>query len=70
MTELFEATVKRVQALPEKEQDRLAHILMAEMDGANSWPEAFEGPGEDTLLDLMADTALEHYYAGRTRRLP
>ena len=70
MTELFEAAIKRVQALPENEQDRLAHILMAEMDGADSWSEAFEGPEEDTLLDLMADKALEHYRAGRTRRLP
>ena len=58
MTQILQQAFERAAALPQEEQDRIARILLAEMDSEERWPELFSRPESEELLEKMADEAL------------
>ncbi len=67
MTELLTKALAEVSKLPAEEQDRLAALLLAEIDSERRWDELF-AKSQDALAKL-ADEALEDFYAGNTEPL-
>ena len=67
VTRLLEEAFKRASRLPEEEQDRLAALLLADVDGEARWDALFAG-SQDTLRRL-AEEARHDYAAGRTEPL-
>ena len=54
---------------PEEEQERLAHIILAEWDAEKRWEELFSSPESEEWLCRMADQALAAHRSGLTRPL-
>jgi hypothetical protein len=67
MTQLLERAVEKVRALPEREQDAVAALILNELEDEARWDKAFAG-SHDALARLAAETAEEHE-AGRTKEL-
>ena len=62
MTQLLEKAVARVSALPDREQDALASVLLDELESERRWDQLFASSQD--LLGLMAREALAEYRAG------
>lgn len=58
MTKLLQEAFKIVNTLPQKEQDRLARFMLAELDSERRWAELFSSSESEDLLKKMADEAL------------
>ena len=69
MTELLQQAFKMASELPEEHQDRLARILMEELESDRIWDELFSRPESEALLDRLADETLADYRAGLTEPL-
>ena len=69
MTKLLQQVFEMASELPEEQQDRLAHILMEELDSDRKWDELFSRPESEELLDRLADEALTEHRAGLTQPL-
>ena len=67
MTHLLEKAFAEASRLPEREQDAIAEIVMAELASEGRWKELFEG-SQDVLAEL-AEEALAEHRAGKTRPL-
>jgi hypothetical protein len=67
MTQLLERAVKQISSLPDKEQDALAEMILAEVKSEKRWDEQFES-SRDTLSDMAAE-ALAEEKAGKTSDL-
>lgn len=65
MTELLEKALAEVSKLPGEEQDRIARLLLLELEDESQWDQAFAS-SQDVLADL-ADKALEEHSTGRSR---
>ncbi len=59
--------MKRISSLPDKEQDALAELILAEVESEKRWDKLFES-SPDTLADMAAE-ALAEEKAGRTSTL-
>ena len=57
----------RVSALPAKQQNPLARLLLAEMDAETQWSEPFISSQPE--LAELASAALAEHRAGKTRKL-
>ena len=67
MTKLLERAVKKVAALPAREQHAFARLMIEELAAESRWERSFRrSRGE---LCRMAEAALAEHRAGRTRRL-
>jgi len=64
MTDLLEKAFREAAKLSPKEQDRLASIILAELESENRWAETFAKSQE--LLAELAKEAEAEYKAGRT----
>jgi hypothetical protein len=67
MTRLMEKAIERLKALPEGQQDPLAHFLLFELEEDERWAsstQANRGKLEKLVRDVLADDA-----AGRTQPL-
>jgi hypothetical protein len=67
MTQLLEKAVARVSALPDREQDALASVLLDELESERRWDQLFASSQD--LLGLMAREALAEYRAGEAKPL-
>jgi hypothetical protein len=67
MTQLLEKAVARVSALPDREQDALASVLLDELESEQRWDQLFASSQD--LLGLMAREALAEYRAGEAKPL-
>ncbi|KAM3101538.1 hypothetical protein ACKFKF_07290 [Phormidesmis sp. 146-12] len=67
MTELLERAIARLKALPTREQDAIASMILEELEDDLRWDEAFSR-SPDTLAELAA-TAMDEYHAGKTQEL-
>lgn len=65
MTGLLEKAMKRVEALPESEQDAITSQILATLDEEESWSSFFEANREK--FETLADEALEEHHRGETR---
>jgi hypothetical protein len=59
VTQLLEKAMKRVAALPKKEQDEFASFILAELDSERRWDELF-AKSQDTLSELAAQAVAEN----------
>jgi len=64
MTALLQQAFERASSLPEKEQDRFAQFLIAEIDDEKQWEPSFAASQNE--LAHMAREALAEYRAGKT----
>ena len=62
MTKFLQRAFKLAQALPNKEQDALAALIIDELESDRRWRVAFEESKDD--LDRLAEEALAEYRAG------
>ena len=67
MTHLLEKAFAEASRLPEREQDAIAEIVMAELASEGRWKGLFEG-SQDVLTEL-AEEALAEHRAGKTKPL-
>ena len=67
MTKLLEKAFKEASRLPKVEQDSLAKWLLKELEAERRWDELFAE--SESLLDQLADEALEEHRQGRTKSL-
>lgn len=65
MTELLEKAIAEVSKLSGEEQDRLARLLLLELEDQRAWDQSFAST-QDQLASL-ADEAAEEHAAGRSR---
>ncbi len=67
MTHLLEKAFAEASRLPERDQDAIAEIVMAELASEERWRELFE-ESQDALAEL-AEEALAEHRAGKTKPL-
>lgn len=67
MTELLEQAIEKVKALPEREQDSLAALILEEIEDEARWQSKFTH-SQDALARLAAEAMAEDR-AGKTRPL-
>ena len=67
MTRLLEKAFAEASRLPERDQDAIAEIVLAELASEERWSELFE-KSQDALAEL-AEEALAEHRAGKTRPL-
>ena len=67
MTRLLEKAFAEASRLPERDQDAIAEIVLAELASEERWSELFEN-SQDALAEL-AEEALAEYRAGKTKPL-
>lgn len=65
MTQLLEKAISKASKLPEKEQDALAVIVLAEIESEERWTETF-AKSQDLLAELAGEARAEHA-AGKTK---
>ena len=61
MTGLLQKAFEIAAALPQEEQDRLARLLLAELESEQRWSELFDRPESEDLLERLADEALARH---------
>lgn len=64
MTRLLEEACRRVQELPEADQDALAASILGELEDERRWSKVFMA-SPDLLADMASEARREHA-AGRT----
>ena len=67
MNPLLQKAFERAAVLPQTEQGRFAHFLLAELEWERQWSELFARPESEDLPDRLAGEALSEHRAGRTR---
>jgi hypothetical protein len=65
MTGLLEKALKRIEALPEKEQDAIALQILDTIEDEDSWQRSFQGNRE--TFRALAEEAIEEHRRGETR---
>jgi len=67
MTKLLEKAFRKASALPAREQDSLASLLLEEIESERRWDELFAKSAPQ--LEQLANEALAEHRAGKTRPL-
>lgn len=67
MTKLLEEAFTEASKLPKIEQNALARWLLKELEADKKWDELFAE--SESLLDQLADEALEEHRQGKTKPL-
>jgi len=67
MTTLLEKAFKKAAALPETDQNIVAHWLIDEISSKEKWNNTFAA--SEDVLSKLADDALAEHKAGKTRVL-
>lgn len=62
MTELLRSALERIRRLPPEEQDRLACLILEELESEAGWQDRFRGSPEK--LAALADRAREEIARG------
>ena len=69
MNQLLREAFEEVAKLSEAEQDRIARLLLEEMESDRRWDELFATSESEAFLERMADETWAEHQAGATRRL-
>ena len=69
MKERLQEAFDRVAKLSKSEQDRIARVLLEEMESDRRWDELFATPESEAFLERMADEVIAEHRAGRTHPL-
>ena len=69
MNQLLREAFEKAAKLPEGEQDRIALLLLEEMESDRRWEELFATPESEDFLERMADEAIAEHRAGLTKPL-
>ncbi len=67
MTKLLERAVKKVEALPDREQDAIAALILEELEDETRWDKTFARTQE--ALARLAAEAMAEDRAGKTEAL-
>jgi hypothetical protein len=67
MTALLEKAMNRIKALPPKEQDAVASLILEEIESEKHWDELFAN--SQGQLAQLAEQAIAEYKAGKTSPL-
>ncbi len=67
MTALLAEALNRLNALPPKEQDAVASLILEEIESEKKWDELFAGSQGE--LSRLAEQAIAEYKAGKTTPL-
>lgn len=67
MTQLLEKAISKANALPKREQDILAAIILDEITSEKNWSASFAK--SQNLLGTLADEAIAEHAAGKTKPL-
>jgi hypothetical protein len=65
MTALLEEALNQIKALPPKEQDAVASLILEEIESEKRWDELFAS--SQGQLAKLAEQAISEYKAGKTR---
>lgn len=69
MTKLAEQAWAALQELDDREQDRLANMILEDIESERKWDELLATPESQKWLEEMGRKAMEDYHAGRTEPL-
>lgn len=69
MTRLLEKAFQKASELAPDEQDEFARLMLAELESEERWANLFAHPNSETLLERLANEALEDHRAGKTTPL-
>lgn len=69
MTKLAEQAWAAMQQLDDSEQDRLAQMVLEDIESERKWDELLATPESQAWLEEMGRRAKEDYLAGRTEPL-
>ena len=69
MNQLLREAIEEVAKLSESDQDRIALLLLEEMESDRRWDELFATPESEAFLERMADETWAEHRAGATRPL-
>ena len=67
MTELLKKAFSEASKLPEKDQDAIAEIILAELASEERWNDLFS-KSQDLLAELVQEALAEHR-AGKTQSI-
>lgn len=67
MTKLLERAVKKIEALPDREQDAIAALILEELEDETRWDNTFARTQE--ALARLAAEAMAEDRAGKTEAL-
>ena len=67
MTELLDEALKRVEALPQADQDFIASNILETLDDEEAWSRSFHGKAH--VHETLAAEALTEHQSGDTRPL-
>ena len=69
MNQLLKEAFDKAAKLSEAEQDRIARLLLEEMESDRRWDELFATSESEAFLERMADETWAEHRAGATRPL-
>ena len=64
MNRLLQEAFEKAGKLSEGEQDRIARLLLKEMESEQRWDELFATPESEAFLERMAEETLSEHRAG------
>jgi hypothetical protein len=67
MTQLLEKAYQRIAQLPEPEQDKIASLILEELDSEELWSQKFTSSAD--VLSRLGQKALADHRAGKTQPL-
>lgn len=65
MTELLQKAIAKLSELPEKEQEEIASLILAEIEDEKKWQTSFAN--SEKQLEVLAEEALAEFKQGNTR---
>lgn len=69
MNQLLKKAFDEAAKLPEDDQDRIARLLLEEMESDRRWDELFATPESESFLERMVDETIAEHKAGLTKPL-
>ena len=68
MAELLQKVMAKLSELPEKEQEEIASLILAEIEDEKKWQTSFAN--SERQLEILAEEALTEFKQGKTRSFP
>jgi hypothetical protein len=68
MAELLQKVMAKLSELPEKEQEEIASLILAEIEDEKKWQTSFAN--SEKQLEILAEEALTEFKQGKTRSFP
>lgn len=65
MNALLDKAISAIQKLPEAEQEAIAREVLERIEADERWEKLFSDPRSETLLERLADDALDEVRQGK-----